>query len=641
MNKTQALEQGDREVLNGTSSRWLALLAHGASIDSPALMSRLVACTGRAQRLYVHRELDSTSAVVLEGAGCTVIFDGALYNRADLKDELGGFRAPEGSSDAEVIAAGYERWGEDMLKRLRGAFALLIWDTERDVLLCLRDPLGTYPMFYADSKDGLMLSTSIDTLTSQPEVSSSLNRAALADYFLDRFPRLEETFFEGVNRVPPGHVLRVSANGRRTYRYWDPAPEGVVNWLSAEDLDQFDDFLDRAVKRCLSLGPAGIFLSGGLDSVSIAAVAAKQSREGGLPNPVALSLVFPEPEMSEEVVQRSVAAQLGLPQIVKPFYEAIGAKQLLAPALEMTRSLPTPLMNTWLPAYWGLALEGKRRGCRTILTGNGGDEWLAITPYLAADLLRGFNFAGLYRLWTSIRRSNRRSALTVLRSLLWRFGLQPLLLPPIHRFVGRNAPWALRLRRRMSSEIPKWLAPDAALRGELKERRAEYAVNKRNAAGNSFYVQEMQKGLCHPLISWELEEYFNLYQRAGIRLVHPFWDADLVEQLYRTPPFMLDHDGRSKGLVRASLGRRFPHLGFEQQVKLEATSFYASSIRKEAGEIWQGFGGARTLSDLGIIDERFLSPLFEALQAQRHQGLAAHRVWSVLNLEAWARAHVS
>jgi asparagine synthase (glutamine-hydrolysing) len=641
MNKTQALEQGDREVLNGTSSRWLALLAHGASIDSPALMSRLVACTGRAQRLYVHRELDSTSAVVLEGAGCTVIFDGALYNRADLQDELGGFRAPQGSSDAEVIAAGYERWGEEMLKRLRGAFALLIWDTERDVLLCLRDPLGTYPMFYADSKDGLMLSTSIDTLTSQPEVSSSLNRAALADYFLDRFPRLEETFFEGVNRVPPGHVLRVSPNGRRTYRYWDPAPEGVVNWLSAEDLDQFDDFLDRAVKRCLSLGPAGIFLSGGLDSVSIAAVAAKQSREGGLPNPVALSLVFPEPEMSEEVVQRSVAAQLGFPMVAKPFYEAIGAKQLLGPALEMSRSLDAPLMNTWLPAYCGLGLEGKRRGCRAILTGNGGDEWLTISPYLSADLLRGLNFAGLYRLWASLRRSNRRSGLTLMRSLLWRFGAQPLLLPPLHRFIKKNAPGALRLRRRMFSDIPTWVAPDPALRRELKQRREEYAAKKQLSTRHSFYVQQMRMALYHPLISWELEEYFNVYQRIGLRILHPFWDADLVDLLYRTPPLMLDHDGRSKGLVRASLGRRFPQLGFEQQVKMEATRFYASSVRQEAGAIWQELGGARTLADMGIIDEKALSPLFERLLTGRHEGLSVHRVWSVLNLEAWARAHAS
>ncbi|HYJ86508.1 MAG TPA: asparagine synthase-related protein [Pyrinomonadaceae bacterium] len=617
--------------------RWLALLTN--AIESAASNPRFVAC-GPSRRLYVHDEIKSSSAEAVENARCTVIFDGALYNRDDLKSELGAFPAPIGS-DAEVIATGYQRWGEGMLNRLRGSFALVIWDTEREVLLCLRDPLGTFPMFYADSKYGLMVSTSIDTLTRQRGVSSPLNRAALADYFLGRFPRLEETFFEGVNRVPPGHVLHVSVNGRGTYRYWDPAPEGNVNWLSAKDLDQFDDFLDRAVKRCLTLGPAGIFLSGGLDSVSVAAVAAEQCQAESLPNPVALSLVFPDPEMSEEVVQRSVAAQLRLPMVVRPFYEAVGAKQLLRPALEMSRSLSAPLMNTWLPAYSGLALEGKRRGCSTILTGNGGDEWLTITPYLSADLLRDRNFSDLYRLWASLRRSNNRSGLTLMRSLLWRFGAQPLMLPPLHRFVEKKAPVAIRVKRRMFSDFPAWLAPDPALRRELKQRREEYAAKKQKNRCRSFYVEQMRQGLYHPLISWELEEYFEIYQNIGLRILHPYWDADLVDLLYRTPPLMLDHGGRNKGLVRASLGRRFPQLGFERQVKMEATRFYASTVRQEAGAIWQELGGARTLAEMGIIDKKVLSSLFERLQTRRQEGLNAHRVWSVLNLEGWARAQAS
>src|SRR5207253_11068065 len=121
----------------------------------------------------------------------------------------------------------------------------------------------------------------------------------------------------------------------------------------------------------------------GLDSVSVAAAAVEQTRTQGLPSPTALSLVFPQPEMSEEVVQRSVATQLGLPHIVRPFYDAVGKKKLLEPAIELSASLPSPLMNTWLPAFYGLGLEARRQDCRTILTGNGGDEWLTISPYLS------------------------------------------------------------------------------------------------------------------------------------------------------------------------------------------------------------------------------------------------------------------
>ena len=602
---------------------------------------RVIGGAGRSRTLYLNTEAANCSVSCAESASGGVIFDGVLFNREDLRKELGDLAAIAAGSDAQLILAAYQRWGEALLKRLRGAFALIILDHKEEALLCLRDPMGTHPMFYADSGRGLMVSSSTEVLLRQPKVSNAVNRAALADYFLDRFPRQEETFLEAINRVPPGHVMRITAAGRRTYRYWDPAPGGQVTWLKKEELEQFEDFLDRAVSRCLSCGPAAIFLSGGLDSVSVAATAVEQSRRAELPGPMALSLVFPDPKISEEVVQRSVATQLGMPQVVKPFYEAIGANGLLEPALKMSSSLPAPLMNTWLPAYYGLGLEGKRRGCSTILTGNGGDEWLTITPYLAADLMRELNFVGMYRLGRSLQRSHRRHALTLMRILLWNFGAHPLLLPPIHGFVKRVAPGALRLRRRLFPDLPTWLAPDPALRVELKQRREEYAANKRAVPDESKYLKEARKALDHPVISWELEEYFNIYQRAGLRQLHPFWDADLVDLLYRTPPFMLDYNGRNKGLVRASLARKFPHLGFERQVKMEATPFYASSVYREGKAIWRQLGSPRTLAGLGIIDEEGLRPSLEGLLAKQQRGIGAHRVWSVLNLETWARAHVS
>jgi hypothetical protein len=92
-------------------------------------------------------------------------------------------------------------------------------------------------------------------------------------------------------------------------------------------------------------------------------------------------------------------------------------------------------------------------------------------------------------------------------------------------------------------------------------------------------------------------------------------------------------------LVRDSLARRFPHLGFERQQKVEATGFYASLIFEEGGEVWRHMGRAWALASLGIIDEQGLRPALEQLLARR-QVRDAHRVWGVLNLESWVRAHV-
>jgi asparagine synthetase B (glutamine-hydrolysing) len=353
---------------------------------------------------------------------------------------------------------------------------------------------------------------------------------------------------------------------------------------------------------------------------------------------VALSLIFPEPAINEEVVQRTVAKQLGLSLVTKEFYEAVGTNGLLQPAMELSASLPSPLLNTWWPAYYGLAEEGVKRGCRVMLTGNGGDEWLTISPFLAADYLREFNFAGVYQLWKSIYRSYHEPTFALFRNLMWRWGIQPLLLPPAHRIVKRLAPWAIPLRHRVMQTVPKWLAPDTTLRQELERRRYGQVKEKRERP-DSHYLRSGRTALDTPLISMVAEEAFNMGQRLGARELHPFWDADLVDLLYRTPPFLLNSEGRNKGLVRSTLARRFPEVGFNQR-KMGATKFYASSIYHEGGEALRKLGKTRILADLGVVDGPGLHAVLQKTLARQPE-TQVHQVWKVLNLESWARAHAS
>jgi asparagine synthetase B (glutamine-hydrolysing) len=324
---------------------------------------------------------------------------------------------------------------------------------------------------------------------------------------------------------------------------------------------------------------------------------------------------------------------------MKPFYEAVGARGLLQPALELSASLPSPLLNTWWPAYYGLAEEGAKRGCRVILTGNGGDEWLTISPLLAADLLRDLDFAGVYELWESVQRSYHEPTFALFRNLIWRWGIEPLLLPPAHKIVKRVAPWAITLRHRLVQTMPKWLAPDPALREELEHRRHGQVRSKRQAP-DSFYLRSARTALDIPLISMVSEEAFNVGQRLGARELHPFWDADLIGLLYRTPPFLLNDGGRNKGLVRSTLARRFPQVGFNQQRKMGASSFYATSIYREGGEALRQLGEIRILADLGVVNGPGLRAVLEETLANQPEGQAYH-IWKVLNLESWARAHAS
>lgn len=576
-----------------------------------------------------------------EHAFCGVIFDGVLYNRAELRDRFVDSSAPA-PNDAELVLQAYLYWGEDVLRQLKGIFALLIWDSKRDMLLCARDPLGVYPLFYADTGCEMLFSTSTEALIQHPRVSGTVNRAALADLLVSRRIMLEETFFANVSRVPPGHAMQVGSD-RRVYRYWVlPVPGAGVDWVNEDELGQFDELMDQAVNRCLELGPAGLYLSGGLDSVTVAAITEENSRRQGLPVPWALSLVFPHADCNEEATQRGVATSLGIPQELISLEEAVGSKGLLLSALEMSRGWPAPLHNVSLPAYHHLGLQAKRRGCQVILTGGGGDEWLTVTPVYAAELLRALNFVGLYRLMVNRQRSYRLPRLALMRNILWNNGVQLLwntspMRASARALVRRVAPGVLEARhqRRLQAMTPAWLAPDPELRRELDQRLEQrWQQSTLELKKHGFYFRDVWSLLDHSSTTLEEEEVFESGRRMGLRVLQPFWDAELIELLYRTPPHLLNKGGRSKGLVRQMLARRFPDLGFERQKKVVLGDFLRSKVLESGMDAWQKLGGVSALTELGVVDVTIAKSTVEEI-IEKKQSQQAYRIWSLLNCESW------
>ena len=345
-------------------------------------------------------------------------FYGLLLDRENLVDSTN--RGDPECSDADLVLHAYEDGGEAALSRLRGSFVIAIIDRKRGRAILARDPLGSHPLFYTEANSRILFAASPQLLVDQPGVSRALNRAALADHLCYRWPDPCETYFASVRRVPPGWRAIVSGGRLRLERYWDPVPQDrPVEWLTDEETARFDEVFDRAIDRCLRNGPTGIFLSGGLDSISVAAVATDRVRRMGQSPPWALSLGFPDPECDERLLQAAVARDLGLPQHLVDFHEAVGMPPLFEQALGLTREFAAPMLNPWLPAYLGLARRARLDGVRTILTGNGGDEWLTVTPFLAADLIRRGALMELARFYNVLRRSYP-SPLLLARNLVFR-----------------------------------------------------------------------------------------------------------------------------------------------------------------------------------------------------------------------------
>jgi asparagine synthase (glutamine-hydrolysing) len=557
------------------------------------------------------------------------VFHGALFDRDALASALG---LPGHATEADLVLAACERWRDDALGRLRGSYVVAVADRSEGRAMIARDALGLHPLFYASTGRDLVFAASPAALFTGAGIAKRPNRAALADHLCYRWPDPQETFYDGVRRVLAGSFILAGGGAPATHKYWNPIPDDrPMAWLDAADVERFGVLLDQAVDRCLKTGPTGIFLSGGLDSISVAAVAADRARRLGCPDPVALSLGFPHPECDERPVQSAVATALGLRHHMIDFADAVAPEGMFARALAMNTGATSPVNSSWSPAYQTLARRGRADGIQTILTGSGGDEWLTVSAYFAADLIRAGDVAGYRNFVSAWWRSYRSSPLVLMRSVVWKYGLRPL----AGQALSRLAPdaWERRRQTRAVRRDPAYVAPDGALKNELKHRTTGSLVCANPP--NGFYLRDIRFGLDHPQLAMELEERHEFGRRAGVRFLHPFWDTDLVDMLIRTPPALLDRGGRSKGLVRPALAERFPSLGFDRQRKAAATSFYQEMLAAEGRVLVDRLGGFPALGALGVVDPAAARTFVDDTMARDPKKL--HRVWDLLNLETWVR----
>ncbi len=624
---------------DGDLGAWVAALGE-PSPDPPGRPVPLtVAKTGATRALRLFLESERPRPATASRHGCGVIFDGVLFDRQELAHQLENAAEPA-ADDANLVMTGYLRWGRDVLQRIKGVFALVIWDGRTDSLLCARDRTGLYPLFYAEGGRNFLVSTSIDALLRFPGVPSTLDRATLASDLMLRGPGPEETYFSAVKRLAPGCFLESHGATRRVARYWDPAPPGMPGrWAREDEREQFDTLLEQAVRRGLELGRAGIFLSGGIDSVGVATVAADLCRRDGRPMPVALMMAYSELGIDETPVQTGVATRLGLPQVMRSYRDLIGQESVVEDTLEWTRTWPWPVLYPSVLAYVSLSREAKLHGCRVLLTGEGGDEWTAVHPLYGSELLRAGNLVGFARMIRASWSSYPWKRWKFVRASSWACGLRPLLVNVVRRLLWANAPDVLRTHRQRAilAHAPAWLAPDPAVRRGLEERIAcdvEHDLAMLQVPG--IYGPAMR-----PMLDVSFDHDFERSRRTGLRIFQPYWDADVVDFFYRTPASVHCIEGRTKGLVRRRLARRFPGLGFGTQRKLVMPPVEQDLLMTRAPGAWVKHGGALTLAALGVVDGPGLQRAMNGFFARPEAVDFFHQVWTPLNLEVWARAHAS
>ena len=262
---------------------------------------------------------DGHQPMVDAATGNAIVFNGEIYNYRELRRELEG-RGVEfvSHSDTEVILKAYACWGEGAIARLRGMFALAIWDQRERFVLLARDRVGIKPLFVTtiqrpQSPPTLLFASELRSLMATGLVDRRLHLPALDSYLWNGFVVGPDALVAGVELLPPGTMARMDPAAPRCEprRYWQLPAEAASGGDRDEPVARLRDELATAMRQHLvSDVPLGVFLSGGIDSSAVAAMAAEQA-EGGPGAVKTFNISFDEVEFDESQYAQAVASALG------------------------------------------------------------------------------------------------------------------------------------------------------------------------------------------------------------------------------------------------------------------------------------------------------------------------------------------
>jgi asparagine synthase (glutamine-hydrolysing) len=579
-----------------------------------------------------------------ESREVAAVLNGEIYNYREVRERLKflGHRFAT-QSDTEILVHAWEEWGEECLSELRGMFALAIVDlrkhfTSGPVLFLARDPLGIKPLYYTRQPDSFAFASEVRALLASGAVPKHLSKDAITSYFLFGSVSEPVTMLEGVFSLPPGHRLVVYVPDRRrmprAHPWWDPrrSPSAKDPKRPAEfdpAARQLRQLLEDAVRAHLIADvPVGLFLSSGLDSGAIAALAARQH-----PGIRSLTLAFPGTPYDEADLTRRVAKECGTQHTEIP----LDGPSVLSRLDEALAALDQPSMdgiNTFFVSW-----AARRTGLKVALSGLGGDE-------LFAGYSTFNDVPKLERISSAARilpTAMRRAATPLLRSLFslsrtpdaaakalsaWKI---PGALPHPYFFARALFPPEMLSQltdpRFRPSTIgadgfslePTWLG--------WMQRVADEAHRMGRVSGISW--MEMRTYMANTL----LRDTDSVSMANSLEVRVPLLDTPLVEFVCALPDAARRRAGEQKALLVRALGDLLPN-GIAAQPKRTFTLPW---------EVWLG-GPLRSRLEASFSDVApALRPLWKSDGVRRvwntflSGGTTWSRPWSLFVLNEWCR----
>ena len=330
------------------------------------------------------------------GSGLAVVADVRLDDRPALCDALGVPHAERADlDDRDLIARAWARWGQDCPNHLLGDYAFAVWDRRARTLFCARDHVGARPFYYAETARGFVFASAVEAVLAAPGVDDRLDEATVATWLVRRNAVTEpRTFFAQVRKLPPGHALEVSAGAPpRLRRHW--RPERAPRVRRASDDAYAEELLDlcaRAVRdRLRGPDPVGAHLTGGLDSSTVAVLAARELRRAGRPPPLAYTWLPPRDRQpaAAGVPEYDVIDAVCAGERLRLFHHCDASFEDRLAMVRRDGVYPGRVFSSREESIQRQAAE--EHGVRVLLTGWGGDEGVSFNGrgFYAQLLLSG------------------------------------------------------------------------------------------------------------------------------------------------------------------------------------------------------------------------------------------------------------
>ncbi len=559
-----------------------------------------------------------------KGHRLVLVFNGEIYNYRILRSELSQQGAIfTTSSDTEVILWAWFHWGPSCVSRLRGMFAFALYDETVDLLFLARDRLGIKPLYLAQTQRSLLFASEIRALLATGQIATDLNRDVLDAFLSLGYVPGEETLFAGIRKLPPGHwMLCRRHKPPEIHRYWDladTAPDPSVSYPDA--CRKLERLLAETVSiHLMSDVPLGVFLSGGLDSSLVCALAARESGSRIQTFSVGYEGA---PEANELAYARIVVKALGTDH--HEFILSSGRFRDLIP--ELVETSEEPIVETAAIALHQIA-KAARPHATVLLSGEGADEVFA-----------GY---GIYGKMLMLEKLHRIAALFPQISdmrLLDKPFLDERLLkyidwirqPLEQRFRGTSADITPSIRKRFYAPSFREGSDRSGYIDRIF-RRCFDNVSGRSALSKMLYVDTA---------TWLVDDLLlkadKMTMAASIELRVPFLDHVVVEWAFGLPDEFKRNGNMTKRILRELAGSMLP----ETILKRPKMGFAVPTRRWFSTDLIAH--ARKTLRRPAVRRWNLFEPTYIEAMIDRHErgkGDYSRRIFSLLVLDAWIERYV-